>query len=104
MELIDETINYLKNKFTSENEKELLDYFINNYINGNYDIKMWNLRDKSIKSNNFVESHHNAFRKFVGNRKHLNIHELFLKLNQYIDNTFNKTIKIYNQFQSSRKK
>lgn len=76
--------NYLKNEYKNENEKELLTYFENNFINGSFKIKNWNLHDIVIRSNNQIESFHSSFNRFV----RLNnppFHQLVPKINKQIE-------------------
>ena len=73
----------LKNEYKSENEKELLKYFEENFLNGSFKLENWNLHDTIIRTNNQIESFHSAFNRFV-NQKHPKFHNLVPKINKQI--------------------
>ena len=46
-------------------EKKMIQYYENNYINGNYDKSVWWVGDLLKKTNNSVESFNSMFNRIV---------------------------------------
>ena len=84
---INDAIKYLNQKHKSNIEKELLEFFIKNYINGKYKIDFWHIRDLLIRTNNNMESYHSMLNRMV-RVPHPHISELTKHLNEIIENEF----------------
>ena len=84
---INDAIKYLNQKHKSNIEKELLEFFIKNYINGKYKIDFWHIRDLLIRTNNNMESYHSMLNRMV-RVPHPHISELIKHLNEIIENEF----------------
>lgn len=57
---IENVFDIIQRNYTSPLEKELINYFSSNYLNGNYDRSQWNVVDAIINTNNALESFHSS--------------------------------------------
>ena len=55
--------------------KELTEYYQATWLDGSYPLRLWNVADKTIRTNNAVEGWHNKLNRGLG-RHHPNIYQL----------------------------
>ena len=94
-ERIMEGFNHLKGKYTSFIEKEMIKYYEDNYINGQYDKSVWWIGDLLLKTNNSVESFNSMFNRIV-KIPHPTLHKFIPKLHEVINDIYKKAVNIVN--------
>ncbi|KAL8608726.1 hypothetical protein ACOMHN_067425 [Nucella lapillus] len=53
--------------------QQLLHYYINTWLNGDFPLSMWNVTDANVRTNNHVEGWHSKLNRLIG-RSHPNMH------------------------------
>ena len=84
---------FLEKNFKSKNEKELLKYYKENYLQGKYKIENWNVRNIPMRTNNFVESFH-GFINRVYKLIHPPLRECISTINKIIDTEYIKYLEV----------
>lgn len=82
---IKDAFNDLKQIYTSDNEKLLLEYFESNYINGKYVMERWCCYLDPVRSNNSCESYHRQLNSFINCSKPA-FHKFSRRLFKFIEN------------------
>ena len=100
---IDEAFDFLKNKYNSENEKKMLEFFERNYLKGRFNRKHWWIYDLTKKTNNNVESFNSKFNRFV-RVNNPSISKLINKLNKTVEDVHKKAVSIINYDNRPREK
>lgn len=62
---IDSVFELIKERYQSDNEISLVEYFETYYLNGNYDRNQWNVVDSAVNTNNSLESFHSSINRFI---------------------------------------
>ena len=102
-ERIQEAFDFLRTKYTGNFEKDMLDYFEENYMNGAYDRSVWWIGDLINRTNNSVESFNGMFNRLV-RIKHPSLHTFIPKVNEVIEDVHRKAEMIVNEDIQPRQK
>ena len=100
---INEALQFMKQKYKSEKEKSIIEYFERNYILKRYKMDFWWIGDLNRRTNNNVESFNSMLNRFI--RIHNPpIHKFIKKLNEIIKDVNNKATLVINHDNRPRTK
>ena len=68
-----------KTVLNSDKLQTLCNYFKKTWLNGPFDIGLWNVNQETLRTNNLVEGWHNRLNRSVG-KHHPNLYELITNL------------------------